>query len=176
MQGDLAPAGKRFGVRRPCLVSAHSVGNVTLEPGVVTPAEEIFGLVHSVLRERDRRSNDVPGLALALGVLKVGDSPFGCSKVGRSGLQSVRRVLRIKRAVLEARAQILGSCCEGIRSGSVPVLTDIRHSLVQQVPHTAIRRIASELVMHVHPVVGDLVDLVRLRVSHHGLQRLKRVA
>ncbi|MFE3885096.1 hypothetical protein ACFXPQ_19685 [Streptomyces lydicus] len=58
----------------------------------------------------------------------------------------------------------------------MPVLKDIRHSLVQQIPHASVRCITGELVMYVHPVAGDLVDLVRLRVAHHGLQRLKRVA
>ncbi|WP_328742315.1 hypothetical protein OG436_16095 [Streptomyces caniferus] len=163
-------------MRRPCLVSTHSLGNVILESGVVTAAEEVFGLVHTVLRERDCRSNNVPGLALTLGVLKLGDSPFDLSQVDRRGLQGVRRVLRIQRAVLEAGAQSLDSRCESIRSVSVPVLKDIRHSLVQQIPHTAVRCITGELVMYVHPVVGDLVDLVRLCVAHHGLQRLKRVA
>ncbi|MCX4637967.1 hypothetical protein [Streptomyces platensis] len=51
----------------------------------------------------------------------------------------------------------------------MPVLQDIRHGLVQQIPHTAIRRITGQLIMYVHPVVGDFIDLVRLRVAHHGL-------
>ncbi|WP_143052956.1 hypothetical protein [Streptomyces sp. 2112.3] len=162
-------------MRRPRLVSTHSLGNITLESGVITE-EEISCLVRTIFRKRYCRSNNIPGLALTLGVLKVGDGPFDLSKVDRRGLQGVRRVLRIQRAVLEALAQNLGSRCESICSGSVPVLKDIRHSLVQQIPHTAVRRITGELVMYMHPVVGDLVDLVRLRVAHHGLQRLKRVA
>ncbi|MEV6568393.1 hypothetical protein [Streptomyces kronopolitis] len=162
-------------MRRPCLVGTHSLGDVTLEPGVIAE-EEISCLIRTIFRKRDGRSNNVPGLSLTLGVLKLGDSPFGLSEVDSRGLQGVRRVLRIQRAVLEARAQNLGSRCESIRSGSVPVLKDIRHGLVQQIPHTAVRCITGELVMYVHPVVGDLVDLVRLCVAHHGLQRLKRVA
>ncbi|WP_395371643.1 hypothetical protein OHU45_26775 [Streptomyces tubercidicus] len=58
----------------------------------------------------------------------------------------------------------------------MPVLQDVRYSLVQQIRHTAIRRITSQLVMYVHPVVGDFIDLVRLRIAHHSLQRLKRMA
>ncbi|MFI2263723.1 hypothetical protein [Streptomyces tubercidicus] len=57
----------------------------------------------------------------------------------------------------------------------MPVLKDIRHGLVQQVLHTSVRRIAGHLVMDMHPVVGDLIDLVRLRVPDHGLQLFKRL-
>ncbi|WP_030799074.1 hypothetical protein [Streptomyces sp. NRRL S-337] len=65
---------------------------------------------------------------------------------------------------------------EGFCGCTVPVLADIRHGLVQQILYASVRRIAGKLVVHVHPVVGDLIDLVWLRVAHHGLQRLKRMA
>ncbi|MFG2136588.1 hypothetical protein [Streptomyces sp. NPDC048650] len=65
---------------------------------------------------------------------------------------------------------------ESISGGPVPVLQDIRHGLIQQITNTAIRRVTGQLVMYVHPVVGDFIDLVWLSVTHHGFQRFKRMA
>ncbi|WP_310726895.1 hypothetical protein [Streptomyces sp. N2A] len=175
LQGDLTPAGERVGILRPRTFSAHPLGNITLQSSVVA-TEGVFDLVPTVFGERDRRPNDVPVFVFALRVLQRSDSPFSVSEIGRRSLQCVRRILRVQRTVLQARAEHLRACGERLRSTSVPVLLDVGHSFVQQIPHTAVGCVTSKLVMHIHPMIGYLIDLVRLRIAHHGLQRLKRLA
>ncbi|MFC9736617.1 hypothetical protein [Streptomyces noursei] len=57
----------------------------------------------------------------------------------------------------------------------MPVLQDIRNGLVEQRLHAAVRSVAGQLVVDMHPVAGDPLDLVRLSIPDHVLQALQRV-
>ncbi|WP_327157696.1 hypothetical protein [Streptomyces tubercidicus] len=175
LQGDLPPPGQRALVLLQRIASVHALGQILLQ-AVIAASAEITQPVRTVPDLRPDGLEDVATLRIGLGVLQGCDSPLSTAQVDRSGLQGVRRILRVQRAVLEARAQHLRTRLECLCRRAVPVLTDICDGLLQQIPHTAVRRITGQLVMHEHPVVGDLIDLVRLRVAHHGLQCLKRMA
>ncbi|MGW9046948.1 hypothetical protein ACWGQL_31010 [Streptomyces lydicus] len=174
LQGDLPPTGQRAPVLLQRIAGAHPLGQVLLQ-AVIAASTKITQPVRTVLDLRPDGLEDVAALRIGLGVLQDCDSPLSIAKVDRSGLQGVRRILRVQRAVLEARAQHLRTGLEGLCRRAVPVLTDICDSLLQEIPHTAVGRITGQLVMHIHPVVSDLIDLVRLCVAHHGLQCLKRM-
>ncbi|MFI9261372.1 hypothetical protein ACIGT4_27240 [Streptomyces sioyaensis] len=175
LQSDLPPTGQRAPVLLQRIAGAHTLGQVLLQ-AVIAASTEITQPVRTVLDLRPDGLEDVAALRIGLGVLQGCDSPLSIAKVDRSGLQGVRRILRVQRAVLEARGQHLRTRLECLGRRAMPVLTNICDYLLQQIPHTAIRRITGQLVMHVHPVVGDLIGLVRLCVAHHGLQCLKRLA
>ncbi|MGW1789955.1 hypothetical protein ACWCO0_14985 [Streptomyces tubercidicus] len=175
LQGDLPPTGQRALVLVQRIAGVHAVGEILLQ-GVIAASTEIAQPVRTVPDLRADSLEDVAVFRCGLGVLQSRDGPLGIVKVDRRSFQSVRRILRVQRAVREAHAQSLCPVLEGFRRCAVPVLADIRHGLVQQILHTSVRCITGKLVVHEHPVVGDLIDLVRLRVAHHGFQRLKRMA
>ncbi|MFG2830550.1 hypothetical protein ACGFWI_24290 [Streptomyces sp. NPDC048434] len=176
LQGDLPPAGEAAGMLRESIFCAHALGDVLVET-LVAPLPAISHPIRTILDLRtDGMENSAAPLLLTHGVLQGHNSGFRLAKVTRSGPQSMGSIFRIKRAMLEARAQDLCPRGEGIGRRAVPVLPNICHSLVQQIPHTAIGRIASHLIMDMHPVIGDLFNLARLCVLHHALQLFERMA
>ncbi|WAU00065.1 hypothetical protein [Streptomyces nigrescens] len=157
------------------IAGALAIGEILLQ-GVIAASTKVAQPVRAILDLRTDGLKDVAALRRGLGVLQGRDSPLSFEKVDCRGFECVRRILRVQRAVLEACAQHLRPSLECLRSCAMPVLTDISNGPIQQVFHTPVRRVTRQLVVHVHPVVGNLTDLVRLRVAHHGLERLKRMA
>ncbi|MFE7318237.1 hypothetical protein ACFU7T_34840 [Streptomyces sp. NPDC057555] len=112
------------------IAGAHSIGDVLLEAPIVSNTE-IAHPVHTVLDPGPHGLQDVAALQISLGVFQGCDGLFGVAQVDRRGLQRVRRILRIERAVLEAGAEHLRPSFESLSRRAVPVLADVRHRFVQ---------------------------------------------
>ncbi|MFJ5673616.1 hypothetical protein [Streptomyces sp. NPDC093097] len=175
LQGDLPASRKRVLMLGQSITGAHAVGHIPLQPAVVSNAE-ITQPVCAVLDPRHQGIHVAAVFLLRGGVLERHDRPLDLAKFNRCALEGMAGVLGVQRTVLETHAEVLCAGSEGVSGIAVPVLHDIRNGLVEQGLHAAVRRVAGQLVVDVHPVTGDPLDLGRLSILDHVLQALQRVA